>query len=389
MGQAASAEGRPSPDPAAVEEGAVSLPLAKQSTKNKMPAPLKQDTDDRMPGTSGVSQPAARKMPGTSGDSQPATRKLQDWLTTPNKMPQRSDRSSEAAMIALADERSAGEAAITVPVASVATDTAPVRLELEAQQIPNYTAKCDRVARGAPHQWLATCRLSMALQNEVARDLTHDDNVLWRFWICQMPQAQAREVIGTGVVKFEGRFLRSREPNHRHLAEAGVPERLVQFRFDFVAHRVDGTAVRFHPGSRADAAITYGCLRDWGSPDVESRVPTPGTRSQPMPPRTRREPFKNFNETDIFSNAAVRRWIEKRKQAHGEADFQENVLEGDLFPWQRFLMGRPWGKKLLLEGVTTMTLVRWERQPAFRFTTLAWPEERHIRVSGKRSQIVV
>ena len=75
-----------------------------------------------------------------------------------------------------------------------------------------------------------------------------------------------------------------------------------------------------------------------------------------------------------------------RARAHGEADLHEDVLRGD-FPWQRFLMGRPWGRVLLREGPTTMTLVRWEGLPAFRFTTRDRPEVRHIRVSGKRSWI--
>jgi len=268
--------------------------------------------------------------------------------------------------------------------------TLAVPVALAALQIPHYSAARHRVGNRQPHHWLSTWRLRMAQQNLVAVDLTDDHNVHWRQWICQM--TGAREVIGPGVTKFEGCFLRSLEPNRAQLAQQGVPEPLVQYRFDFVANRVDGTAARLHPSRNTDALITYGSLDDWGGPDLESRAPTPGARSQPMPPRTRGEPFQGFSQTDVVSNEFACKWMADRARTHGEADLHEEMLTDDLlpgdFPWHRFLMGRPRGQAIMLEGLTTMTLVRLKGQPAFRFTTMDHPEVRHIRVSGKQSWIV-
>ena len=106
-----------------------------------------------------------------------------------------------------------------------------------------------------------------------------------------------------------------------------------------------------------------------------------------MPPRARGEAYQGFSQTDVVSNEVACRWMYDRARELGEENLNDEVLHGD-FPWQRFLMGRPCGQKLLQEGLTTMTLVSWDGWPAFQFTRIDHPEVRHIRVAGKKSWIV-
>ncbi len=60
---------------------------------------------------------------------------------------------------------------------------------------------------------------------------------------------QIAMVIGPGTVRFEARFLRMTDQN------------LKQNRFDFVALRADGAAVRFHP--KGDTVPVIMDLKDW------------------------------------------------------------------------------------------------------------------------------
>lgn len=76
-------------------------------------------------------------------------------------------------------------------------------------------------------------------------------------YVCSHPQS--REIIGSGIQKFEGRFLNALEPNR---VELKLPGPYGQFRFDFVAVRADGTAVRLHPSRSRDATILEGRYTD-------------------------------------------------------------------------------------------------------------------------------
>ena len=90
-----------------------------------------------------------------------------------------------------------------------------------------------------------------------------------------------------------------------------------------------------------------------------------------------------YNQTDIVSNVAAFRWVAECVSAHEQAglameNLHVNVLTSD-FPWERFLMGRPWGRQILDLHVTTMTLVMWNDHRTFAFATLAEPGRmRHI-----------
>ena len=67
-------------------------------------------------------------------------------------------------------------------------------------------------------------------------DMTDWRDFDWRRFIAQRPDAS--EIIGTGITKFEFRWLQMRDSN------TGLR------RTDFIVHRADGTGVRLHPQDR-------------------------------------------------------------------------------------------------------------------------------------------
>ena len=101
------------------------------------------------------------------------------------------------------------------------------------------------------------------------RDLTNEEG--WRNYLACHPYA--REIIGEGVAGFDARFLNALEPNRDKL---NLPGNFGQHRFDFVVHRVDGTAVRLHPSEKQDGKPVFGRLEDW---EIGTRAPTPGQAS--------------------------------------------------------------------------------------------------------------
>ena len=63
----------------------------------------------------------------------------------------------------------------------------------------------------------------------------------WKGYVANRSVEQLELVVGDGITCFEARFL------------AALDKNMKQNRFDFVAHRRDGSGVRFHPSARKDA----------------------------------------------------------------------------------------------------------------------------------------
>ena len=80
-------------------------------------------------------------------------------------------------------------------------------------------------------------------------------------YVANRPPAQIDKVIGEGIVRFEARFLRM------------MDKYLKQYRFDFVALRADGTAVRFHPSSTGDTVPVIGDQQLWAIGDAPTQAP--------------------------------------------------------------------------------------------------------------------
>ena len=170
--------------------------------------------------------------------------------------------------------------ASTLGVASAGGSTlgpAEAAVMLADSDIETYrTAYSSSMAR----KWLASTRKRAALQLQEVVDLTADPTFNWRQFICSSPCAI--EIIGLGVVLFEGRFLNTLEPNRSQLR---LPLPYGETRFDCVAVRADGTAYRLHPGSKQDAIPIVGRLQDWAitASNVDETPSEPTSGGTPTP----------------------------------------------------------------------------------------------------------
>ena len=199
----------------------------------------------------------------------------------------------------------------------------------------------------------------------------------WRAYLAC--HAEAREIIGPGVVGFEGRFLDFLEPNRGQL---NLPGRYGKQRFDFVVHRMDGTACRLHPSESKDAEPVIGYLSAW---EFGARAPTPGQASTPS---LTGAIDRTHGHVDVFSAERAHRMIMDifHRRTGLPSELAVDLLTGD-FPWDTFLMGRPWGLNLMQEGITSMHLVcKEEGEPVIDVFTRADPlARRRISFRGGRA----
>ena len=208
-------------------------------------------------------------------------------------------------------------------------------------------------------------------------DLTHAAG--WRHYLAC--HAEARRIIGPGVVGFEGRFLDFLEPNKDKL---NLPGRYGKQRFDFVVHRVGGTACRMHPGEKVDAKLVFGLVQDWR---YGARAPTPGQATTPS--MTGAVDIVH-GHVDVYSTERTYcKIMDLFHERRGTpAELSVDLLTGD-FPWNTFLMGRPWGMILLDERVTSMHLVCDSRgKPVIDVFTRERPDiRRRITFIGGRARL--
>jgi len=247
------------------------------------------------------------------------------------------------------------------------------------------------------HDWLHATRDTAARQATEAIDLS--GHPLWRTYVCSHPKA--REIISSGIVRFEGRFLNSAEPNRQVLC---LPAPYGDYRFDFVAVRKAGSAARLHPGGRRDAEVVVGRYQDWLLPGAS----TPGVASGSTPASStgacsagmahgaplgiaqRGVVYLNYSQVDVMSSNMALRQMMDRVHRHRENGGQDDQLQEDLmngamapggFEWHRFFMGRPWGMQLWSEEVTSLHLV-WREAPVLVVRTTAHPEPRCVKRRG-------
>ncbi|MCP4240170.1 MAG: hypothetical protein GY772_06375, partial [bacterium] len=116
----------------------------------------------------------------------------------------------------------------------------PPPTKLEPGEIGFY--KGTAVGRKKAHAWMVEFRRACAEASQMAVDISDNDAYPWREYLSNHPRAD--ELVGPGVVKFEGRFTSAMEPNRKKLA---LPSPLGNHRFDFFVHRVDGSSMRLHP----------------------------------------------------------------------------------------------------------------------------------------------
>ena len=151
-------------------------------------------------------------------------------------------------------------------------------------------------------------------------------------------------------------------------------------RFDFVVHRVDGTCVRLHPSQGAEALPVIGHLEPW-----LVQAGTVGTSVQAA-----------LGPLDVISSEIAQRMLMDRLSAAAKQggimlqQAYESVIENEWFDWVRFLQARPFGRVLLKEGVTSLTLKGSDSTPAdplLVVTTQAHPADRVISFQGGRATL--
>jgi hypothetical protein len=237
----------------------------------------------------------------------------------------------------------------------------------------------------------------------------------------------ARDIIGEGIVKFEGRFLNSVEPHAGKL----VPQlgALAAHRFDFIAHRIDGSAVRLHPGSGKDSKVIIGRMDDWclhaavgarastpgsgysssavgarastpgsgySSSAVGARVSTPDSGYSSSAPKDGAIMFKGLGRVDVMGNKqAVARALELRGPTENVDtatwdSWSVDLMHDDQFPWDRWLLARPWGRRIVDEKLTHMRLIWNAVNENFlvQVGTQSVPAPRDIRLTYESSRLL-
>ena len=284
----------------------------------------------------------------------------------------------------------------TDAIVPVPTAAAAPLLVLTVDQIPLYRSgySCKRA-----HTLLSKLRQRCAHAEAESIDLTCYAE--WRPYLCSHPHA--RMIIGNGIQNFEARFVNSMEPNRGTLK---LPPPYGSFRFDFIAMRSDGSACRLHPSGKRDAVPVQGILTDWlihhvtdlqpSAPGVAAGASTPGpigsdVRVSQRPGGSLANIYVNYSQTDVVSNGQALGMLMDMYQSHIDAGGEEATLRESLllsastpggFDWPRFLMGRPYGREILAEGVTSIDLVAVSGMPALFINTERVPETRLVSFKG-------
>ena len=243
-----------------------------------------------------------------------------------------------------------------------------------------FIARMKIVGRKKAHAYLASCRRRAAETSVEMLDLSFVADFDWRGYVCQ--HAMAQEIVGSGIWKLEGRFINTLEPNRGSMR---LPPPFGNQRFDFIALRTDGSAVRMHPSEKADAKPIFGSLEHWRMGNV--RASTPGAENAARPGTFS---FNVLGRVDVVSNerALVRAMELYRTAVHvrGSMDaWNCDLSSGDEFPWDRWLMGRPFGADLVLETVSSMSMSFHQGSFRIKVTTLAEAAPRFIRLSAAGS----
>ena len=182
----------------------------------------------------------------------------------------------------------------------------------------------------------------------------------WKGYVANRSMEQLELVVGDGITCFEARFL------------AVYDKKKQQNRFDFLAHRRDGSYVRFHPSARKDALPVYGNLQDCAliadaepleSIAVPAQVPDASRGSSD-------DVYATMSHAD--REACVLLHVHEFACREEGTKFATDLLVGLLarvqFPFQSYLAGSSWGRQIAGIGVTSFWVVwvgRYWQQASF------------------------
>ena len=178
----------------------------------------------------------------------------------------------------------------------------------------------------------------------------------WKGYVANRSMKQLELVVGDGITCFEARFL------------AALDKNMKQNRFDFVAHRRDGSYVRFHPSARKDALPVYGNLQDWASKRIAVPAQVPGAS------RGSSDVYETLSQADIITTREVLVLLHMHEHVGRDAggkfgtDWGLGLLAKSQFRFQLYLAGTSWGREIARIGVTSFWVVwvgRYWQQAGF------------------------
>ena len=206
----------------------------------------------------------------------------------------------------------------------------------------------------------------------------------WKAYVSNRAEQLICEVVGPGIVGIQGRFIAPKDPNRN------------QNRFDFIAYRQDGSAVRFHPSSRQDALPVIGHLHDWqlGQPDGPSRSIREEVDGPIAGPGRNAGVYHGISFGDIMKHKTVTNFLQAREQAWREQTlpageyFAKSLVGSHEFPPHLFLARTDEGRRISDAEVRDFYVVwvagRWRRsgfyvrygaQPGNTRETVLWPRD--------------
>ena len=156
-------------------------------------------------------------------------------------------------------------------------------------------------------------------------------------------------VIGTGVVRFEFRFVNSQDKNQK------------QNRCDFVVIRSDGTAARLHPSQNSDARPVIGSVELW---QIDTPVQPPTPPAMPGIIDSDLQAYEAYSQSDCISRRNAQDFLQAQTEQWQPGEtFRKDLSPSELFAWPLYLANTPWGRELMQKGVKSFHMV-WLGRPS-------------------------
>jgi len=199
------------------------------------------------------------------------------------------------------------------------------------------------VSRRMAHEFLAAWRAGGRYPDRHFEDLTDACAFKWVGYLAG--HQHAAFIFGRGGIwKFEIRHLRPHDTNIR------------DFRCDFVAYRLDGDAIRLHPGSSAEAIPVWSpdiraVAMDWSLADP---LPCPGTRTREA---GNVAVYRHISDQDKINGKAFGAWLIDEQTRAELRDITEPAVDGSWFPWP-LLLASATCLSFLSAGVTKVATCR-------------------------------
>jgi len=202
-----------------------------------------------------------------------------------------------------------------------------------------------RVSKNRAHLHLSDQRREMHANGENWRSLDNDEII--RNYVCSRNDAE--DLIGAGICAIWAVFLFSTDPNTRLPHVPGRRFGWNAARFDWILERVDGSAVRIHPGRGIHGTPVYGNLWHW--PPLQDGYSAPAATRGEAVKGSGKGGFTGIHQVDVLGRQDARKFLTAcletwAAQPHPRTQFAQCLLDGSRFPWWLYLNSTDWGREL-------------------------------------------